>query len=240
MNLILFDSAEITVPLPRRDPRAIHLLTVLRRQPGEPFDAGIVNGPRGKGRIVTIDDAAITLAFAWDQPPAPPAPIVLIVGLPRPQTARDILREATALGIEALHFVVTDRGEPGYAQSTLWRGGEWRRHVRAGAEQAFCTREPEVSHGGTLAAAIAGLGAAGGRCALDNYEASEPLARLAPLVAPVTLCLGSERGWSGAERELLRAAGFRLVHLGSRVLRIETACIAALTLVRARLGLMGA
>ena len=52
-----------------------------------------------------------------------------------------------------------------------------------------------------------------------------------------TLALGAERGWSAAERELLLQQGFLFVHLGERVLRTETACIAAITLLKAKLGL---
>jgi RsmE family RNA methyltransferase len=42
------------------------------------------------------------------------------------------------------------------------------------------------------------------------------------------LAVGAERGWSGDEREQLRANGFTLKHLGQRVLRVETAVVAAL------------
>ena len=52
----------------------------------------------------------------------------------------------------------------------------------------------------------------------------------------VTLALGPERGWSAAERNLLRSQGFTLVHLGTRVLRVETAVVAAVTLVRSARG----
>ncbi|HNC22732.1 MAG TPA: 16S rRNA (uracil(1498)-N(3))-methyltransferase [Opitutaceae bacterium] len=45
------------------------------------------------------------------------------------------------------------------------------------------------------------------------------------------------RGWSGVERDLLRSRGFGLAHLGARVLRSETAVIAAVAVVRSRLGL---
>jgi RsmE family RNA methyltransferase len=55
--------------------------------------------------------------------------------------------------------------------------------------------------------------------------------------APVVLAFGSERGWSAAERDFLRTKNFFLVHLGSRVLRTETAVVTAVALVKARLGL---
>ena len=240
MNLILFEPAETVVPLPRRDPRAAHILKVLRCKVGDTFDAGLINGPRGKATLAALSAEAITLTFAWNSKPPPPCdPITLIVGLPRPQTARDILRDATALGVAALHFVRTDKGEASYAQSALWSSGEWRRHVIDGAQQAFDTRLPEATHGRTLLEVLAALAADGTHLALDNYEAASRLAECNVIrYKPVTLAVGPERGWSARDRELLRDRGFMLVYLGPRVLRTESACIAGLTLVRMKLGLL--
>jgi len=238
VNLILFDPSETQQPLPRTDRRATHILAILRRQPGDTFDAGLVNGPRGKATVLAIDDQALFLAFSWETSTAPEDPIALLVGLPRPQTARDILREATTLGVNAIHFVRTEKGDPNYAASTLWRSGEWRRHAIAGAEQAFATRIPHVTHGRPLVEALSALSRDGVRLALDNYATADGLSARRDLAAPLTLAIGGERGWSEDERSLLREHGFALVHLGPRVLRTETACLAALVLARAKLGLM--
>lgn len=245
MNLILFDVTEVTTPLPRSDPRAMHLLNVLKRRAGDLFDAGLVNGPRGKGTLVAISPDALILSFVWGPPPPPPDPITLLIGLPRPQTARDILRETTSLGIGALHFVTTEKGDASYAQSTLWHSGEWRRHLLTGAAQAFDTRLPALTHSQSLADTIAALPSPSvthSRLALDNYEAPASLGDCQLLVddigSPgVTLAIGPERGWGAGDRAILCAGGFTLVHLGARVLRTETACIAAVTLVRAKLRL---
>jgi len=237
MNLILFEPAELDAPLARADPRARHVLDVLRRTVGDRFDAGLVNGPRGKGIVRSIDAHGLELAFEWGELPPPLEPITLLIGLPRPQTARKILQEATAMGVRELRFVTSEKGEAGYATSTLWQSGEWRRHVIDGAEQAFCTRLPEVRWGERLAAALDALAPAGARVALDNYEAPQSLSAM-PLGAPVTLAFGPERGWSAGERDRLRAAGFQFAHLGARVLRAETAVVAAVSLVRAKLGSM--
>lgn len=234
MNLLLFRPDEIERPLPATDPRARHLLEVLRRRAGGEFDAGVVNGARGRGRLEHIAPDALTLSFQWTEPPPADAPLTLLLGLPRPQTARDILRDATTLGATALHFVATEKSEPSYARSSLWRDGEWERHVLAGAGQAFSTLVPAVTSGRPLADCLATLPAAGPRLALDNYEATAALAgqRFAP-AEPLVLALGPERGWGPADRAALRAAGFAQVHLGPRVLRLETAVIAALTLAQA-------
>ena len=238
VNLILFEPAEASAPLPRRDPRATHLLDVLRRRVGDTFDAGLVNGPRGKGTLTAIGTDVLTLTFAWEATtPPPPDPISLLIGLPRPQTARDILRDATALGVAVLHFVTTDKGEPNYARSTLWTSGEWRRHLVDGAQQAFATHLPEVTHGRSLDEAIATLKENPARLALDNYESPAPLSQFHLTAGtPVVLAFGPERGWSAAERDKLRASHFTFAHLGPRVLRAETACTVALALVKAKLG----
>lgn len=238
MNIILFEQHEIGLPLPRADRRAAHLLDVLRRDPGDTFDAGLINGARGKGTLVAIEKDALELSFAWDDGLPPPLdPIALILGLPRPQTARKVLQEATALGVSTIDFVVTEKGEASYARSTLWTSGEWRRHVMAGAEQAFSTLLPRISAGRKLADVIESVRNGGSRLALDNYEACERLGET-PVVAPAVLAIGPERGWSPSERELLVRERFKFVHLGQRVLRVETACVAAVALVRSRLGLM--
>lgn len=242
MNLILFDPTETTVPLPRTDPRALHILSVLRRHIGDTFDCGLIDGPRGKATLTAVSLTALTLTFAWDAtPPPPPAPITLILGLPRPQTARDILRDATSLGVAALHFVTTEKGDPNYARSTLWSSGEWRRHLVIGAEQAFDTHLPVVTHGRPLADIVAALPATAvsTRVTLDNYESPAPLSacRLFERTS-IVLALGPERGWSADERTLFRAHAFTFAHLGPRVLRAETAALAAVTLIRAKLGLL--
>ncbi|HEY1107854.1 MAG TPA: RsmE family RNA methyltransferase [Opitutaceae bacterium] len=246
MNLILFENSELEHPLPRADRRAEHMLRVLRLAVGASCDVALVNGPRGKATLVALDEAVLTLRFAWPAAEARATqcetvhePVTLVVGLPRPQTARDILRDATTLGVAAIHFVRTEKAEASYAQSSLWSSGEWRRHALAGAEQAFDARLPEITHGRSLKEVLAALPAAATRLTLDNYESPAPLGEIAlPAERPLVLALGAERGWSAAEREQFRAGGFAFAHLGPRVLRTETAVIAALAIVRARLGRM--
>lgn len=240
MNLILFTPAEASKPLPCDDPRAVHLLNVLRMRAGDEFDAGLIDGPRGRGTLVDVSGAKLTISFVWREAPPALGPVALIVGMPRPQTARKILHEATAIGVSAIHFTHADRGEASYTQSTLWSSGEWRRHLVSGAEQAFCTRLPNVTWARSLADVISTLGTnTQARYALDNYEAASPLGQIhVPGDHRVILAVGSERGWSKAERSQLRENGFTLAHLGHRVLRTETAVTAGLAIIHSKLGVM--
>ncbi len=235
MNLILFEPGETGRPIPPDDPRVLHLRRTLRREAGEPFDAGVIDGPRGKGRILHEDGEGVHLAFEPGPPPEPLLPVTLLAGLPRPQTARRILREAASFGTHGIHFMATDRGEPSYAESSLWSNGEVRRHLIAGTEQRFSTLLPEVVLHAGLAEALDLLLPVHTGAALDNYEAAGPLSRFRPARPPVFLAVGSERGWSARERDLFRERGVPLLKLGEPVLRSETACLCGLTLLLAAL-----
>jgi RsmE family RNA methyltransferase len=236
VNIVLFADGEVDRSLPRDDPRSQHILSVLRRAPGESLDVGRINGPRGKAKVESVTDLALTLSFTWDSESPVAEHITLICGLCRPQTSRRVLREAATLGVDRMFFARTDRGEASYAGSSLWSTGEHERQVRSGVEQAFATRLPNVEFGMSLTEAIAD--AAGDvRIGLDNYEGIQPL-HTASMTADVSLVLavGSERGWSQQERDLLRESQYVLVGLGSRVLRTETAIIAALSVIKSRTG----
>lgn len=232
MNLVLFERSEIGSPLSRRDARAVHVEKVLRRTVGDLFDAGIVNGPRGKATVTALGPGTLAFAFEALADPPPADPLHLLVALPRPQTARKILSEATSLGVASIRFFPAEKGEPSYATSSLWKTPQWRRHLVEGAAQAFDTRLPEILHHPGIAEAADGLPPGCTRIALDNYEAARRMGAVG-FASPLALAFGPERGWSAAERALLRLRGFELAHLGPRVLRTETAVVAAISVAKA-------
>ncbi len=241
MNLLLFENSDKRQTLAPDDPRLDHVRKVLRRNAGDTFDVGALNGPRGKATILEDGPKGMSLQIEWGEVPPPPFPIDLIIGLPRPQAARKILRESTSLGVAAIFFFQSEKSEHSYAASKLWSSREWRRHLLQGAEQAFTTRIPDVRHFDSLGAAIEHLDndrAPEQRLALDLYESTIALPALKFTAQRCALALGADRGWSSAERQTLRAADFTLVHLGERVLRTETACVAAVSLIVAGMGLM--
>ncbi len=236
MNLILFSPEETKSPLPHQDARARHIANHLRRSDHESFDAGLIDGPRGKGWIVKRLPEALVLEFDWESTVSELFPVSLLIGMPRPQTARRILREAAALGVRELHFFSAEKGVDSYGTSRLWNTGEYHRHLVNGAEQAFSTRLPAVRLHTGLATCLGAVPDAADRIALDLYEAEDALSRNSLSGNDALLAVGSERGWSGAERDCLRVAGFRLASLGNRVLRSDTACVSGITLILAKLG----
>jgi 16S rRNA (uracil1498-N3)-methyltransferase len=234
LNLIFIEARERTFAA--TDVRYRHVCDVLRMGPGDRFYVGEVNGPRGLATILHRDGGQLAFEVTWDEVKLPVLPVTLLCGLPRPQTARRLLALAANFGVARLVFFQAEKGEPSYADSSLWTSGEWRRHLLGGAEQAFHTCVPEVSHAESLEAAWSMMGPQSWHVALDNYEATAPASRMPVRGSDGVLAVGAERGWSAGERDFLRQHGFTLVHVSERVFRCETACTVALGLVMAALG----
>ena len=239
MNRILFSTQQSGYVLSIQDPRFEHARTVLRLKAGDWLEIGVVNGPLGRACVTEIDREGVHLSAEWGTEPPALAPLSLIIGLPRPQTAKKILHDATTLGVERLIFFESEKGDPGYARSTLWTEGSWREHCILGAEQACDSRIPEVVCVPSLEEAMQRMRLAQIEqgWVLDVYEGGGRLGELSPeREQALGLAIGPERGWSARERNLFRQHGWMLVHMGSRVLRVESAVTVAVGLMLARMG----
>jgi 16S rRNA U1498 N3-methylase RsmE len=270
VNIILFESHELGKPLARRDGRTIHLLRVLHKKAGDSFDAGVLGGQRGSGRIEKINfDGSVLVSLQLNETPPPRLPVRVAVGFPRPIQLRRLLRDLSNLGVEAVDLVGTELGENSYRETNLLSRGGARAALVEGAVQSRDTTIPALSVFGSLgdwlrecpwekppdgeaASSAAGARPRNGRglfgrasrlspllVAADNVRPEGALSRLSPTIRPVVLAVGSERGWSDHERDLLEKAGFLRLSLGGRALRTETACVAATILAMEKIGELG-
>jgi RsmE family RNA methyltransferase len=238
MNLMLFDKPFESTRIESTDPRAQHLIKVLRVRVGSKVYIGFVNRLRASAEVSLIEsDGAISLIVSSTEAAPIPLPVRLLLGLPRPHTAKRILFEAASMGVEDLHFFEAEYSEPSYAKSSLWTTNEWKERIRLGAEQSFGTHIPEVGMHSDLQSAISSLQGQGVHVALDNYEAEENLGKsIKQGSQSAVLALGPERGWSKVERDIFRKNSWKLAHIGPQVLRLETACTAAVAVVSTTLG----
>ena len=146
MNIILFDSAEIGKPLPRRDERTLHLLKVLHKKTGDTFDAGIIGGNMGIGHIDAVRlDGAVVYSLDLREEPPPRFPVRMAVGFPRPIQIRRLLRDLSNMGLEAIDLIGTELGEKSYRDTKLLTDGGARAALVEGAVQARDTGIPELS-----------------------------------------------------------------------------------------------
>lgn len=239
MNLMLITEQEARQGLAPSDARARHLLKTVRVGIGAKVHVGIRNGRRGIAVILTTDPR-LTFGIRWEERIQPMLPLDVLVGLPRPQSARKVLHDLASLGARKIRFFRPAKGDPAYATSSLWTTDEWRELVEKGAEQACSALMPEVTHHASLAEAISACPTGGLRVALDPYEATGGMAAAlgkGQRPGSAALAIGPERGWDASERTALREGGFELRHLGDRILRVETACVAGAALCLASLGL---
>jgi 16S rRNA (uracil1498-N3)-methyltransferase len=248
VNILILEAAEVGARLPRGDRRWEHVRKVLKKGPGDRLAAGLADGSLGQALVVELDESGLVLDFkAFEGPdgvPPPLAPLTLILGFPRPIQAARVLRDLTSLGVAEIHLTATELGEKSYAQSSIFKDRDFRGHLVEGAEQAGNPLLPRVLTHWSLKRCLEALSASedpaqqarGDRIFLHPYGDFEKLGSLRGLEAPVTLAVGSERGWTEAELDLLLAAGFSPRSLGGRILKTETAVLAAAALSLSRLG----
>jgi RsmE family RNA methyltransferase len=233
VNLVLITAAEAESGLSPEDSRARHLRETVGLAVGGSFHVGIEDGLRGIAMITTLAPK-LTFSVAWEKSPQARLPLTVLVGLPRPQTAKKVLHDLASLGAARIIFFESAKGDPGYLTSSLWKDGEWREHVLKGTEQACSTLVPEVTRVGSLAEAVALADASAWKLALDPYEATGAPEISAPATSAV-LVIGPERGFAETERATLWAAGFGFAHLGDRILRVEAAALVGGALMLAQL-----
>ena len=231
MNIFLIEEKVPFLTLPVTGDSASHIINILNASEGDEIDIGVQNGPTGKAVLSSITSEELQLAIKWNEIHTKDLyPVALLVGLSRPQTCRKILEQASALGVNRIDFFISDKSEPSYRESRLWKTNEWRERIIKGTEQAFSTFIPGCDVWNSLEECTSQLKLNSLRFAFDNYESVQTLEGLKSWKGRqhYTVAVGAERGWSNQERIFLRENEFSLLSMGPRVLRQETAVVVAL------------
>jgi 16S rRNA (uracil1498-N3)-methyltransferase len=206
-----------------------HLFRARRLRAGDRLR--VVDG-EGRARWATIEHvgrhaAAVLLA----EPAAPNEPrlrLDLLVTTLRNERAAWLVEKATELGCAAVRFLNTERAPRSFGEGTVAR---LRRVAAAAVEQCHRARCPEIT-GPHPFPEIARLAAGAAHRWLLDPATIDPLPAPRGEADPAmeSLLVGPEGGWSPAELETLHAAGWLPRSLGPRILRIETAALAAAAL----------
>ena len=231
MNLLLFDEEEIGAPLERGDSRYEHIISILKSCPGDILEGGIINGTRGDIFLDYVGKDRIDFTFTPRQEAEPPLlPLTMIIGCPRPPTARRLVKDLVSLGVGRLIFTGTDLNEKSYLQARFWREGLFSQAAREGAMQGKSTIIPGIDRFFSLKKALESLPGGEERFVPDLTEGKkliEAMPRPWPENRGACAAVGPERGWTDRERDMLKSAGFTPVSLGGRVMRTESAAVMA-------------
>ena len=216
-----------------------HLVRVLRLREGDEcvlfngdghdYDARLLSA--GKRGI----EAEVHAMRAVDN--ESPLAITLLQGIARGEKMDLILQKATELGVAAIAPVFADRTEVKLDGDRLEkRIAHWRSVVTSACEQSGRARVPEVLAPRGLAEAAASLDADALKLTLDPVG-EHRFDTLSPSIAGgIVIGIGPEGGWSEKDRIILRTHGFSGLRLGPRVLRTETAGLAAIAALQAKFG----
>lgn len=219
-----------------------HARAVLRLRPG---DGLTVTDGAGSEFRVAIErlgretGSAVVLERASPQREAPLS-MTLVQAVPRGDRFALVLEKAVELGVSAIRPVIsgrTVRSGAGQGQATV----RWRRIVEGALAQSGRTRLPELHMPVAWPQLVGDPGLPKLRLLLWEKAQTGLHAILDRQIAPVDalVAVGPEGGWSPAEVGMALQAGFLAVRLGPRILRTETAGLAALAVLQHRWGDLG-
>ena len=213
------------------DRRAVHLRQVLRSAVGETIRVGVVGGQRGDALITAIDASGITLAVALNEPPPARHRFDIVLALPRPKMLRRILRTVAEFGVCNLHLINSARVEKSYWQTSLLAADNVEEALMSGMERARDTVAPVVHQHRLFRPFVEdqlSTICAGRPCWLAEMGSAKALAETP--ARPALVMIGPEGGFVPFELDLAQSFMAQPVHLGPRVLSVDTALTAALAL----------
>lgn len=249
MNMLILEAAELGKRIDTSDRRVRHISRVLKKSQGDTLCAGIADCGSGLATIESDGPDGMVFSFvqnAHDNDAQAAntlalATLTVLLGFPRPIQANRILKDLCSLGVGTILLCGSELGEKSYMDSDFFRKKEFRSALIEGAEQAANPFLPTVETHWSLMRAVESLGSTDHpRWALDPYRCTQSFgslgARIAPQGSHPVLAIGSERGWTVRELDQMEAHGFSFASMGTRILKSETACIAAVSLALAALG----
>ena len=216
-----------------------HIARVLRLEHGHPIVLFNGDGREFDATLSSLAKRAVTatVTAVRDVDRESPLALTLAQGIARGEKMDWILQKATELGVARIAPIVTERTEVKLDEERAERRMlHWNSVIAGACEQCGRARLPQLEPPLRLDRWLAGLEETTAlRLALLPGGDVAPQA-LPTLTDGAVLCVGPEGGFSDNDVALLRLAGFTGLRLGPRILRTETAGIAALAALQALQG----
>lgn len=217
--------------------QAEHMARVLRAQPGMEADV-VAGGHVFHAQVAAVGGDEVRFNLIAELEADPALPLTLVMAVYKFDHMEWAIEKATELGVAAIVPVLARRTEKHLAQAAQKRSERWRRIVHEAAQQSRRCDVPLIYDPEPLAARVRAASVST-RIVLAEQErtttlrnALEEAVETAGTETPaLEIAIGPEGGWAPEEEALFDANGWRAVSLGPRILRAETAAIAALAVV---------
>lgn len=214
---------------------AAHLARVLRVRVGQNLTLFDGCGGEYDAQVLQIDRQQVRVRIEAHHATERESPlkVTLLQALSRGERMDLVVQKATELGVTAIVPLSSERSVVRLGDEAKARRCEhWRAIAISACEQCGRNRIPSIHAVTELAGACAQADSSSLRLLLGR-EAPVTLAALASQAKSVTLLIGPEGGFSAQEIALARHYGFQSCRLGPRLLRAETAPLAALAALQA-------
>jgi 16S rRNA (uracil1498-N3)-methyltransferase len=224
----------------RLPPAAAHRIQhVLRLGPGAALTLFDGQGVECDAEIVRAGKTGVTVRVGTRRAVDRESPlhVVLVQAVSAAERMDYTTQKAVELGVAAIQPVTSSRSVVRLdAERGVKRVAHWQAVAAAACEQCGRNRVPPVHALLALASWLGGCDARATGSFLLSPRASVALRELPRPDAAVTLLVGPEGGLTREEQEAAERAGFTPIRLGPRVLRTETAAVAALAAMQALWG----
>ena len=224
--------------------QAEHMARVLRATVG--MEADVVAGGHvfhAEVAAVTADEIRFNLIAEVQADPA--LPVTLVMAVYKFDRMEWAIEKATELGVAAIAPVIARRTEKHLAQAAGKRVERWRRLAVEAAQQSRRSDVPKIYDPVSLTERVRAASAATGesgrpahivlaeqeRTTTLRLAVEDAVAQAGQEMPALELAIGPEGGWAAEEEALFDANGWRAASLGPRILRAETAALAALAVV---------
>ena len=214
---------------------AEHLRRVLRAEAGQRFEISD-NHVVYLAEIEELSKGLVLFSVIEQmEAESPEMRLILLASLIKFDRFEWIVEKATELGVEDFIPVVSERSETGLSEAAPRRLERWRRIALESSQQSRRARLPEIRECLPLERALT----VGGdfHYLLEEECSAPPILATLPEAAQrlpahaVCLLVGPEGGWTDRERQAAKAGGWLPVSLGPRILRSETAALAAVAVL---------
>ncbi len=227
MNIIILsnnDFIENTERVLIRGHRLEHIRNVNKPSIGDELRVGLINGNIGYGKVIRIEEEKIEMDVVLDGKPPAPLQLTLVLAMMRPRVFKRVLTQVSAIGIKRIIVINSFRVEKSFWKSPVLKKGSLSKHLIMGLEQGRDTVVPEVLIRPLFKPFV-------------EDELPDMIKGTIPFVAhpytseqcpynigkPVTLAVGPEGGFIPYEVNKLIECGFTAVHIGERILHVESA-----------------
>ena len=217
--------------------QAEHMARVLRAQPGMEADV-VAGGHVFHAEVAAVCSHEIRFNLVAEVRADPALPVTLVLAVYKFDRMEWVLEKATELGVAAVAPVIARRTEKHLAEAAESRVERWRRIVHEAAQQSRRSDVPLIYDPAPLAVRVRAASestrivlAEQERTTTLRHALDEAVAAAEEEMPTLEIAIGPEGGWAPEEEALFDANGWRAASLGPRILRAETAAIAALAVV---------